>query len=205
METIIAPTMVQTMTPTKVAPAKKDKRTRLIDAANELFYKQGINITTLANIASLGDVPLGNVYYYFKSKEAIILAVLKHAQLQLQKQFDELNLASDSKSRLISFVKANFADVAAISQHGNKLGCLCQELGKAGGTASETAAAIMQTILDWCTKQFVHLGKGDEASKLLATHLLASLQGTSLLTLTFKDGSVAQRQAAFIINWLEKL
>ena len=32
--------------------------------------------TTLADIAQAADVPLGNVYYYFKSKDELIRAVV---------------------------------------------------------------------------------------------------------------------------------
>ena len=48
-------------------PRKTDKRVRLIDAAKVLIHQQGFNLTTLADIAQEADVPLGNVYYYFKT------------------------------------------------------------------------------------------------------------------------------------------
>ena len=48
-----------------------DKRTRLIEAADKLVQLQGFSQTTLADIAKKADVPLGNVYYYFKTKEEI--------------------------------------------------------------------------------------------------------------------------------------
>lgn len=38
---------------------RTDKRARLVEAADKLFFEQGVNITTLANIAALADVPLG--------------------------------------------------------------------------------------------------------------------------------------------------
>ena len=44
-----------------------DKRVRLVDAAKALIHKQGFNLSTLADIAQEADVPLGNVYYYFKN------------------------------------------------------------------------------------------------------------------------------------------
>ena len=42
-----------------------NKRERLMAAACRLFYEQGVERTTLADIAAAADVPLGNVYYYF--------------------------------------------------------------------------------------------------------------------------------------------
>jgi AcrR family transcriptional regulator len=45
------------------------KRDRLIAGARETIHRQGVEATTLADIAEASGVPLGNVYYYFKSKD----------------------------------------------------------------------------------------------------------------------------------------
>ena len=55
-----------------------NKRSRLLDAANKLVHQQGFNQTTLADIAQEAEVPLGNVYYYFKTKEDIGHALIEH-------------------------------------------------------------------------------------------------------------------------------
>ena len=61
----------------EAAPAARPgKRERLIAAAVELVYRQGVARTTLADIAQAADVPVGNVYYYFKTKDDIIAAVV---------------------------------------------------------------------------------------------------------------------------------
>ncbi len=41
------------------------------------MYRQGATATTLADIAQAADVPLGNVYYYFKTKDDLIRAVVQ--------------------------------------------------------------------------------------------------------------------------------
>ena len=76
---------------------RNDKRSRLVNAADKLFHEQGVSTTTLANIAQLADVPLGNVYYYFKSKESIVFAVIAFRRKLIQHQFEELNNISNSK------------------------------------------------------------------------------------------------------------
>ena len=55
-----------------------NKRSRLLEAANRLVHAQGFNQTTLADIAREAEVPLGNVYYYFKTKEDIGHALIVH-------------------------------------------------------------------------------------------------------------------------------
>ena len=47
---------------------KTDKRSRLIQTAVKLAYLHGFRTTSLADIAEAAKVPVGNVYYYFKTK-----------------------------------------------------------------------------------------------------------------------------------------
>ena len=51
------------------------KRERLVTAAYQLLYQQGVERTTLVEIAELATVPVGNVYYYFKTKNELIAPV----------------------------------------------------------------------------------------------------------------------------------
>ncbi len=46
----------------------RSKRQRLEDAAAQLFWIKGYAATSIADLAREADVPVGNVYYYFKSK-----------------------------------------------------------------------------------------------------------------------------------------
>ncbi len=181
---------------------RNDKRSRLVAAADKLFHEQGVSTTTLANIAQLADVPLGNVYYYFKSKESIVLAVLDYRRKLIQVQFDELNAIDSTVLRLQTLVRQTTAHNEETANFGDALGSLCQELGKQGGQIATCAADLMQEIMNWCEKQFVALGKGEKA-KQLAMVLVSNIQGISLLTLTFKNPSYTAQQADYLVNWLE--
>ena len=60
---------------------KQGKRERLVAAAREVIYRQGVETTTIAEIAHAADVPVGNVYYYFKTKDELVAAAIDgHAQ-----------------------------------------------------------------------------------------------------------------------------
>ena len=52
-----------------------DKRERLLEAGRCLIHRQGFRHTTLADIARESGVPLGNVYYYFRTKDELLDAV----------------------------------------------------------------------------------------------------------------------------------
>ncbi len=181
---------------------RNDKRTRLVEAADQLFHKQGVNTTTLANIAQLSEVPLGNVYYYFKSKESIVLAVIEYRRRILQQQFEELNTLPAGKERLVSLIKSFVQANEETANYGDALGSLCQELAKQGGTITEAATELMHDVIRWCEKQFSALGKADDAKKL-ASSFVASLQGMSLLTLSLRDPSFTSNQSDYLIDWVE--
>ena len=55
---------------------RPDKRTRLIEAAAKLVYERGFANTALSDIAREAEVPLGNIYYYFKTKAEIGEAIV---------------------------------------------------------------------------------------------------------------------------------
>ena len=54
-------------------PSKSDlTKQRIVQAANQLFYRKGFSQTSFSDVVAEADVPRGNIYYYFKSKEEIL-------------------------------------------------------------------------------------------------------------------------------------
>lgn len=184
-------------------PRKTDKRVRLIEAAKVLIHQQGFNLTTLADIAQEADVPLGNVYYYFKTKEAIGEAVIQKRSAEYADMLAKLDAINDPASRLRAFVDANVEELELIARYGCPIGGLCQELGKQGGSLADQAAKLLHDILQWTETQFKNLGFADKAEEY-ALNLVSSIQGMHLLTHTFKDPKLAQRQTETLLNWMEK-
>lgn len=58
----------------------EDTRRKIYDAAMELFREKGFEETTMRDIAAKAGVALGGAYYYFSSKDAIVLAF--YAEMQ---------------------------------------------------------------------------------------------------------------------------
>ena len=57
-----------------VTPKAEETRERIVDAALELFRKQGFDETTMRDIAAEAGVATGAAYYYFRSKEELVMA-----------------------------------------------------------------------------------------------------------------------------------
>ncbi len=70
--------------------AKSDEtRARILAAAIDLFRRNGFAQTTMREIASEAGVALGAAYYYFDSKDAIVLAFYEQAQHDLDPLLEE--------------------------------------------------------------------------------------------------------------------
>ena len=184
---------------------ENSKRERLVAAADKLFHEQGIINTTLANIAELAEVPLGNVYYYFKSKDSIILAVIEGRKKQLESLFTQCEQVETIKERLNAFVQYDQQVAETSAKFGDSLGSLCQELGKQGGTIAQAASSLMQRVLQWCDQQFQALGKTPEEASQLSLSLVSSIQGINLITLTFNDPNYLNQHGQYLNHWIEKL
>jgi len=65
---------------TRPTPRAEDTRRRIYDSALELFREKGFEQTTMRDVAAKAGVALGGAYYYFSSKEAIVLAFYQEMQ-----------------------------------------------------------------------------------------------------------------------------
>ena len=61
---------------TRSIKAPEVRRAELLNAANQLFQSKGYATTTVEEIAQAVGVAKGTFYYYFKSKEAILTALV---------------------------------------------------------------------------------------------------------------------------------
>ena len=180
-----------------------DKRKRLVDSATSLFHERGVHPTTLAEVAARADVPLGNVYYYFKTKDDLVAAVLAQYQQQATALIESFGRGRTPQARLKALVR-NWNDMRdAVVAHGCPMGTLCAELEKIEGGLDQEAAKVMRTIIDWAEDQFRQLGRRD--ARDLAVALFAGVQGAALIANTFRDASLLTRQTRHLERWIDSV
>ncbi|MFG3200847.1 TetR/AcrR family transcriptional regulator [Streptomyces sp. NPDC048192] len=180
------------------------KRRRLTAAAARVLHEQGVERTTLADIAREADVPVGNVYYYFKTKDELVRAALSEHSAHLDELTERLEQLDDPRDRLKALVEAwvDQRDVAA--RHGCPTGTLAVELDKrADGVLDAEAGAVIRRLLDWAGRQFRELGAPDPDG--LALTLVCAYQGMSLLANALRDPDVMTREGARLLRWLDSL
>src|SRR5688500_16464846 len=67
--------MVYSETPS-TERARADRRTRLLRAARKLFFRRGYEVTTMREVAAAAGTSIGNLYFYFEDKEALLETLL---------------------------------------------------------------------------------------------------------------------------------
>jgi AcrR family transcriptional regulator len=180
------------------------KRERLIAAAVQLLHRHGIERTTLADIAKAADVPVGNVYYYFKTKDEVIGAVIDAHIQQIKTTLAAIDTIHPTpRDRLKAFVREFTAQSEIVAQSGCPLGSLCSELDKRVTEPGLPVAELMRLPIEWAEGQFRSLGRTD--ARDLAFDLLAAYEGSALLANTMRDPEVLSGAARRIERWIDTL
>jgi TetR/AcrR family transcriptional regulator, transcriptional repressor for nem operon len=183
---------------------KADNRTRLLRAAEKTTYRYGFGSTAIADIAKAARIPLGNIYYYFKTKNEIGNAIVNLRVSRFRKLLRELDKADSPAERLCGFVQIKIKNREGLARSGCPIGSLCTELQKHGGAAAKKSRVLFAEALAWMEVQFRALGKGDD-SRGLAIHLLSATQGVSVLAHTFHDPSMIEMEARRLKQWIRSL
>jgi TetR/AcrR family transcriptional repressor of nem operon len=148
----------------------RSKRDLIIRAALARFRSAGILGSTLKDIADVSGVPLGNLYYYFKTRDELVLAVLDACERELAELLARLNGSSPA-----DWLGAYFDWLLDGSEEAARLGCpfgtLATELRDMNDTASERAALMVETYRTAVRAQVQGLGltqeDGDDAFLLV--------------------------------------
>ena len=183
-------------------PRNSDKRDRLVSAAQALLHRQGYSQTTLSDIAEASDVPLGNVYYYFKTKEDIAAAVIENRRRELARYYQAWqDTISNPLSRLRALL-AHAREIAIeITDNGCPVGSLCQELNKDQARLSELSGRILDEQVQWVARQLESSGISHALHQ--ARYFIAQLQGSILLANSLKDSSILLDQLDVLDDWLD--
>ena len=171
-------------------------------SAGELLHTQGVERTTLAQIADAADVPPGNVYYYFKTRDELVAAVIESRMSELEELLSSLDGRATPKARLKGLAKHWASQSELVADHGCPLGSLSCELSKQSpATGDGPAAAIFERLLEWTAGQFRELGRRD--GRDLAEAMLAGIQGGALLANALGDPKILVREARRLERWVD--
>jgi TetR/AcrR family transcriptional regulator, transcriptional repressor for nem operon len=178
-------------------------RDHIVEAADQLFYRQGYEHTSFADIAAAVGISRGNFYYHFRTKDEILDAVIGLRMANTRQMLEQWEAEGDHPAdRIRSFIHMLIMNRATIMRHGCPVGSLCSELAKLDHHAQAGAAGIFTLFRDWLRRQFALLGREADADAL-AMHVLARSQGVAALANAFRDEDFVRQEVDQMCAWLE--
>jgi len=90
--------------------ASRSKRQNIIKGATELFLKHGFHIVSMDKIAKAAPVSKATLYKYFKSKDALLAAVIDDLCADLWQSMDEVTMNLSIENNLKKIASA-FVDL----------------------------------------------------------------------------------------------
>jgi TetR/AcrR family transcriptional repressor of nem operon len=168
-----------------------ETRARIVDAAAELIYKQGVAGTTVEEVRDGAQVSSSQLYHYFEDKPALVRAVIERQaerSIGTQEQFDLSSL--DGLREWRDFVVEHNRDTGGCG------GCPVGSLGAAlAETDPEAREMIAEAFERWKASIMAGLLRMHALGRLapeadprqLALALLAALEGGLLLAQIRRD------------------
>lgn len=90
-------------------PKAEETRTRILDGALRLFRDRGFDQTTMRDVASEAGVATGAAYYYFRSKEELVMAFYLRTSEESRDQFEAaLAKTKDLRRRIGAMIDIKF-------------------------------------------------------------------------------------------------
>jgi TetR/AcrR family transcriptional repressor of nem operon len=183
----------------------KTTREQIVEAADQLFYRQGYEHTSFSDIADVVQISRGNFYFHFKSKDEILGAVIDLRLANTRATLAQWEAdATNPEDRVRSFIHMLIANRADIKRYGCPVGTLCGELGKLAHASQAEAAELFALFRSWLRRQFALLGREADADTL-AMHLLARSQGVATLASAFHDDAFIRQEVQQMDDWLRSL
>jgi AcrR family transcriptional regulator len=177
-------------------------RDQIVQAADQLFYRQGYEHTSFSDIADVVRISRGNFYYHFKSKDEILDAVINARLANTRRMLEQWELDGEHpEDRIKSFIHILIANRADIKRYGCPVGTLCSELAKLGHASQGDANKLLTLFRTWLRRQFTLLGREADADAL-AMHLLARSQGVATLANAFHDEKFIRQEVKQMCDWL---
>lgn len=160
---------------------KANKKEKLLDAAAEAFWVNGYDSTSLADIAKNSGVPLGNIYYYFKTKAAIADGVAEIFVFETKQSLDTIELThTEATDKLRAFVNLLRESAESRARLGCPLASGIRDFSGSVPTALQKTNEVFEIIYSWLTQVLEEAG--DKKAERHARTILAHWQGSVVLS-----------------------
>lgn len=163
-------------------------RNRILDAANRLFYAEGIRAVSVDAVAERAGVTKKTLYYHFRSKDDLVAAYLESR--------DQPNLAAfakwfdEAEGPVTDKVRAIFVHLAKAARRPSWRGCgflrtAAELAAMPGHPAVRIGAAHKRKFEDWLAERLAEAGHAD--APRAARQVVLLMDGAFSSTLIHRD------------------
>jgi TetR/AcrR family transcriptional regulator, transcriptional repressor for nem operon len=190
---------------------EKDTRKKLIMAARELFLERGYEAVSIADILKKSGVNSGSLYYFFRTKEDLLLAVLDWYLENLHPQVIDpaKQLAADPIEQVFA-VLAGYRQMLTVT--GCQIGCPIGNLALEMSEKSEAVRAkIAQNFENWraAIRNMLVAAKdrlpGGSDCDALATFILTVMEGGVMQSRAHRSLDPFEKSISLLRDYVNRL
>lgn len=196
---------------TKGGAGGKDTRKRLVESARELFLERGYEAVGVAEILKKSGVNSGSLYYFFKTKEELLLAVLDWYLEHLHPEvIDPARQACSDPIEQVFAVMGGYRQLLTMTEC--RIGCPIGNLALEMSDKSEAVRAkIAQNFENWRSalrdmfagaKERLPAGTDCDA---LATFCLTVMEGGVIQARAHRSLAPFEKSIALLRDYVERL
>lgn len=167
--------------------APQDRRERILDAAERCFVRAGFHRTTMQDVAAEAAMSPGNLYRYFKSKDAIVAGLAERDRARMGQDFAALFDTSDFIASFTALGRKHF------SEEPREKAVLCLEIW-AEATRNATFAAMTEEFDREVVSRMSELFR--RAQEQGAVDRALDVEALAVLISTLADGLFVRRAVA---------
>jgi AcrR family transcriptional regulator len=162
-------------------------RKRILDAATELFYREGINATGVERLATESSVSKRTLYQHFPSKAAVVEEYLRSIEQSVgnPSQLGAHTADQTPRGRLLALFDSPIAGVAPV--RGCPFHNAAVEAAGAMPGVQSIVRANKRNFIDGVTKLAKQAGAADP--RLLGNQLAVLYEGAAALATSLDDAS----------------
>ena len=163
------------------AEERKDPRARILEAADHLFYTEGVRATGTEKIMAESCVAKATFYRHFESKDELVMAYLDDRECQLWEYLNTPQPPGDI-----------FAALQKLERYMNAPGVIGCPFLRVASEFSDTTHPFHQRVIAQKDKLLAFLSDLIKAQhkdhKMIATQLLALIDGCLSLRMVYGQG-----------------
>lgn len=188
---------------------KNDKRDLLVATAAGLFWRQGYALTSLADLARESGVPLGNIYYYFKTKAELARMVANVFVEETERMLNEItNASSDPRGRMQMLLDRLAHTLKSRVEHGCPIAFGVRDFRDEAPEAATRAAESFSLLITFIARELGRTGLRPSLALGTARNAIVEWQGGIALAHALKEPAILaecfRRMEKILVNRVDR-